>query len=95
MNLFGNAGRNTVVGPGLFNVDFSVFKNNYIPRISETFNIQFRAEFFNLMNHANFQSPINHSALFNPDGSPAPGAGAIDSTSTPSRQIQFGLKVIW
>jgi hypothetical protein len=95
MNLFGNSGRNTLVGPGLFNVDFSVFKNNYITRISESFNIQFRAEFFNLMNHPNFQAPIKNSALFNPDGSPITGAGAIDATSTTSRQIQFGLKVIW
>jgi len=95
MNLFGNNGRNTVVGPGLFNVDFSTFKNNYIPRISEAFNIQFRAEFFNIMNRANFQSPLKHNVLFNEDGSPASGAGVIDSTSTSSRQIQFGLKVIW
>ncbi len=38
-----------MLGPGLFNIDFSVFKNNYIPRISETFNVQFRAEFFNVL----------------------------------------------
>jgi outer membrane receptor protein involved in Fe transport len=95
MNLFGNAGRNSVVGPGLINVDFSVFKNNYIERISGVFNIQFRAEFFNIMNHPNFQSPLNNSVIFNQDGSPAPGAGAIDATSTPPRQIQLGLKVIW
>jgi hypothetical protein len=95
MNLFGNAGRNTLVGPGLLNVDFSAFKNNYIPRISETFNIQFRAEFFNLLNHPNFQAPINNSVLFNQDGSPVNRAGAIDATSTPPRQIQFGLKIIW
>jgi len=95
LNLFGNAGRNTVVGPGLFNVDFSAFKNNYITRISETFNIQFRAEFFNLLNHPNFQAPVKHNAIFNQDGSPASGAGEINSTSTFSRQIQFGLKIIW
>jgi len=95
MNLFGNAGRNTLVGPGLLNVDFSVFKNNYVPRISEAFNIQFRAEFFNLMNHPNFQAPIKNSAVLNADGTPLSGAGAIDTTSTTSRQIQFGLKVIW
>jgi hypothetical protein len=77
------------------NIDFSAFKNNYIPRISETFNIQFRAEFFNLMNHPNFQAPIKNSAVTNPDGTPTNGAGAIDTTSTPSRQIQFGLKMIW
>jgi outer membrane receptor protein involved in Fe transport len=95
MNLFGNAGRNTVIGPGLANVDFSAFKNNYIPRISETFNIQFRAEFFNILNHPNFQSPVKHNAIFNTDGSPASGAGVINSTTTSSRQIQFGLKIIW
>src|SRR6202158_4406192 len=98
LNLFGNAGRNTVVGPGLLNVDFSTFKNNYIPRISETFNIQFRAEFFNILNHPNFQSPVKHNAIFNIDGSAvgiAGGAGAINSTTTSSRQIQFGLKIIW
>jgi hypothetical protein len=95
MNLFGNSGRNTLVGPGLLNVDFSVFKNNYVPRISEAFNIQFRAEFFNLMNHPNFQAPIKTSAVLNVDGTPADGAGQITETSTTSRQIQFGLKVIW
>src|SRR6202163_3391292 len=95
MNLFSNAGRISVVGPGLVNFDFSAFKNNYIHRISETFNVQFRAEFFNIFNHPNFQSPVKHNAIFNSDGSPASGAGVINSTTTSSRQIQFGLKVIW
>jgi hypothetical protein len=95
MNLFGNNGRNTLVGPGLVNVDFSVFKNNFIPRISEAFNIQFRAEFFNVLNHPNFQAPIDNSTLFTSTGAPVTGAGAIDNTSTTSRQIQFGLKVIF
>jgi Carboxypeptidase regulatory-like domain/TonB-dependent Receptor Plug Domain/TonB dependent receptor len=95
MNLFGNAGRNTVVGPGLINFDFSVFKNNYIKRVSESFNVQFRAEFFNVLNHPNFQAPVDSRILFNQDGSPVSGAGRIDSTSTPPRQIQLGLKIIW
>jgi hypothetical protein len=95
MNLFGNNGRNTLVGPGLVTVDFSLFKNNYIPRISEAFNIQFRAEFFNFLNHPNFQAPISTSALYDSKGVPESGAGAITDTSTPSRQIQFGIKVIW
>jgi outer membrane receptor protein involved in Fe transport len=95
MNLFGNNGRNSLIGPGLVNVDFSLFKNNYIPRISEAFNIQFRAEFFNVFNHPNFQAPIDNSTLFSSTGAPVSGAGAIDATSTPSRQIQFGLKVIF
>ena len=48
-NIRGNLGRNTIIGPGLFNVDFSVFKNNRIPKISESANLQFRAEFFNIL----------------------------------------------
>ena len=94
-NLFGNAGRNAVIGPGLFDLDFSLFKNNYIKNISETFNIQFRTEFFNILNHTNFQSPIDNETIFNQNGTRVGAAGTLDATTTTSRQIQFGLKVIW
>lgn len=94
-NLLGNAGRNTVIGPGLVNLDFSVFKNNYIRRISENFNIQFRAELFNVLNHPNFNAPIDNDTLFDSTGAPVGGAGLIDSTSTTAREIQFALKLIW
>lgn len=94
-NLLGNAGRNSVVGPGLVNIDFSIFKNNYVRRISENFNVQFRAEVFNLLNKANFASPTDNAALFDQSGVAVPGAGRIDSTSTPAREVQFAVKVIW
>ena len=94
-NLLGNAGRNSVVGPGLFTVDFSLFKNNYFKGISETFNVQFRADFFNILNRANFAAPVDNETLFTQSGTPVSGAGAIDQTSTTSRQIQFALKFIW
>lgn len=94
-NLLGNASRNSLIGPGLVDFDFSLFKNNYIPRISEGFNIQFRMELFNIFNRSNFNAPIDNSTIFNQDGSPVSGAGLIDSTSTTAREIQFGLKVIW
>ena len=94
-NLLGNAGRNTLVGPGLVNFDFSLFKNNYITRISETFNVQFRAEFFNLLNRPNFAPPLQNNTLFDQNGNPIGGAGTISQTSTPSRQIQLALKMIW
>ena len=95
MNLLGNMGRNQIYGPGLADVDFSIFKDNHIPRISEAFNVQLRAEFFNVLNHPNFQSPVNSNTIFNPDGTSVSGAGAINSTTTTSRQIQFGVKIIW
>ena len=94
-NLLGNEGRNGVNGPGLVNVDFGLFKNNRIPRISESFNVQFRAELFNVFNRSNFASPVDNSTLFDSTGAPVPGAGLIDQTATASREIQFGLKVIW
>jgi len=91
----GNAGRNSLVGPGLLNLDFSVFKNNYIKRVSETFNVQFRVEAFNVLNHPNFAAPIDNSTLFDQSGAPVQGAGTIDKTSTTSREVQFALKFIW
>ena len=94
-NLFGNLGRSTLIGPGLAKLDLSVFKNNYVKRISESFNVQFRAEFFNVLNRANFASPTDNLAAFDQSGRPISSVGLIDSTQTTSRQIQLALKVIW
>lgn len=95
ITLRGNLGRNTLIGPGLVNFDFSLFKNNRIKRISDTFNVQFRAEFFNVVNHTNFSPPLDNRNIFDSSGNPIGNAGLITSTQTPSRQIQFALKVIW
>lgn len=94
-NLMGNAGRNTVSGPGLVTFDFSLIKNNYIKKISENFNAQFRAEFFNILNRPNFETPFDNEALFDQTGSPVGGAGSVARTSTPAREIQLALKLIW
>jgi hypothetical protein len=96
-NLRGNAGRNTLVGPGLTELDFSLFKNNYIKRISERFNVQFRAEIFNILNHANFappSTPVN-TDIFDGTGAPSAGAGVLTRTTTTAREIQFAVKVIF
>jgi outer membrane receptor protein involved in Fe transport len=97
-NVLGNAGRNTLYGPGINTVDFSLVKNTRITKISETFNVQFRAEFFNILNHTNFIGPnflngSQNNSLFDFDGSSLPTA--LNQTSTSSRQIQLGLKLIW
>ena len=91
----GNAGRNVVIGPGLGTVDFSLFKNNYIPKISESFNAQFRFEAFNVLNRPNFSPPTDNEFLFDQSGGTISGAGAIDLTTTTSRQLQVALKIIW
>ena len=84
---FGNAGRNQFIGPGLRALDTSLFKR--IP-INERWNLQFRAEVFNILNHTNFGPPI--LGVFS-GASFSPSAGAITTTATSSRQIQFALKL--
>jgi Carboxypeptidase regulatory-like domain len=86
---YGNVGRDTLIGPGLGTWDFSVLKDT---RIRESLNLQFRAEIFNLLNRANFNLP--NAVVFTPSGV-SPTAGVITSTSTTSRQVQFGLKLLW
>jgi hypothetical protein len=101
-NLRGNAGRNILIGPGITNLDFSVFKNNRIKRISENFNVQFRLEMFNIMNHPNFAPPgpgDGNTDIFAGDGTSLAGAGgtagALLRTTIPERQIQFALKFVF
>jgi Carboxypeptidase regulatory-like domain/TonB dependent receptor/TonB-dependent Receptor Plug Domain len=97
-NLRGNTGRNLLTGPGTTNLDISVFKNMPVKRISESFNVQFRAEFFNVMNHANFAIPpvaLLRTDIFDATGTPNGSAGVLNSTTTPGREIQFALKLGW
>ena len=91
----GNAGRNIIPGPGLGTLDFSLFKNNYIKKFSESFNAQLRFEAFNILNRPNFSPPTDNEFLFDQTGAPIPGAGAIDLTTTTSRQLQVALKIVW
>jgi hypothetical protein len=94
----GNVTRNSLTGPSLKDLDFSIFKNNKVPRISENFNVQFRAEFFNILNFTNFAVPAAaNRTLYPVTGGTVPitGAGLLTSTQTSSRQIQFALKVSW
>ena len=88
---YGNAGRNILQGRGLATTDVSVAKKF---SLSERLNLQFRAEVFNLLNHTNFNTP-NPVVYASATGGPSPTAGVITSTSTTSRQIQFGLKLLW
>jgi hypothetical protein len=86
---YGNLGRDTLIGPGLATWDLSFLKNT---RLTERTDLQFRAELFNVLNRANFNTP--NAVVFTPTGV-SPTAGIITSTSTTSRQIQFGLKLLW
>ncbi len=86
---FGNVARGSLRGPGLFNVDTSLFKNM---RISEGLKLSFRTEAFNVLNHPNFAFP--NEVVFSGNNYSSSG-GVISNTATTSRQIQFALKLLF
>jgi len=89
LGTWGNLGRGVLDGPGLAEFDFSLFKTT---PITERTSVLFRAEFFNLTNRANFNLP--NPVVFS-GNTISPSAGQITSTTTTSRQIQFGLKLMF
>ena len=78
---YGNSGRNTLIGPGMVNLDSSLFK--MFP-IRETVKLQFRAEFFNALNGVNFAAPVANISTGT--------VGSILSAGSP-RILQFGLRL--
>jgi hypothetical protein len=84
-------GRDTLIGPGVSELDFSILKNTIL---TERLKLQFRAEFFNILNAVNFNTP-NTVVFTSATSAPSPTAGVITGTSTTSRQIQFALKLVW
>jgi len=94
-NLLGNAGRNSLIGPGLAELDYSVSRNFAMQFISEDAKLQFRAEAFNLANRANFEPPLPNNMLYNSKGASLASGGIITSTATTSRQIQLALRLVW
>ena len=88
---YGNVSRDALTGPGLSELDFSATKNS---KITERLGLQFRAEFFNILNHTNFLTP-NEVVYTSATSGISPTAGLVTATSTTSRQIQFGAKLLF
>lgn len=84
---YGNVGRGVFKGPGLADLDLSLFKDL---ALTERLNLQIRSEFFNALNHANFGTP---NAIVFSGIQVSSTAGLITSTATTSRQIQFSMKL--
>jgi hypothetical protein len=78
---FGTLGRNTLVGPGLFNIDTTLSRRF---KVTERCGIEIRAEAFNLLNKVNFNQIAR---ILN-----AAGFGQV-TNQLPPRQLQFGGKV--
>jgi Carboxypeptidase regulatory-like domain len=86
----GNAGRDSLFGPGLAELDTSLLKDT---SLTERVRMQFRAEFFNVLNHSNFATP--NAIVYTSATQASPTAGVITATNTTSRQIQFGVKFLF
>jgi hypothetical protein len=82
---FGNAGRNTVIGPAGFMLDSNVQKNFSL--MKEGHELQFRWESYNLLNHPVWGFP--NASLSSPN------FGRISSTAVSMRQLQFALKYVF
>jgi hypothetical protein len=108
LGTMGDVRRDTLTGPGIVELDMGLDKKTLVPKISETFAVEVRADFFNLLNNANFQEPnTNLYTAFTPvagqplptgyinGGVPNPSAGVITSTTTTARQIQLAVKFIF
>lgn len=81
---FGNSNRNTIIGPGIINIDASLNKNF---AITEAQRLEFRFEVFNAPNHPNWGQPGTTLRT--------PTYGVIGSTRTDPRDIQLALKYVF
>jgi hypothetical protein len=90
-NTFGNVGRNVLVGPRLFEIDFSIFRRF---RIGERANLEFRAESFNLTNTPHFDRPDTTfgDAAF---GQVTTARGTQSVQVNENRALQFSLRLFF
>ena len=100
----GSASRNSLRGPGLANLDFSLVKDTSLKHLGENGKLEFRAEVFNLLNRANFATSgigittDNSAQVFAgraDNETVLPTAARLTTTATKSRQIQFALKILF
>ena len=89
---YGDAGRDTITAPGLWQLDDSLLKDWRVEKVSENFLVEFRAEAFNILNHPSFGQPANN--VFAGTGLNA-SAGKITYTTSQPRQIQLALKIVF
>jgi hypothetical protein len=81
---WGTMGRNTLIGPGIFNVDASIIRNFSLTRGKSA---QFRLEAFNVLNHPIWNDPNTTLSSQSYD--------TITSTRKPMREVQIGLKFVF
>jgi hypothetical protein len=84
---YGNAGRNSLVGPGGYEPDMSVYRDFPYEMFHKSQLFELRAEAFNVINHPEFSNPTATftSAQF----------GQILSTANNARIMQFAAKYVF
>jgi hypothetical protein len=82
--VFGNEGRNAIIGPGRNNMDLGLHRGFRLP-FRENMSLQFRAEAYNMLNHPQFGRPGNTVGNA--------GYGVISTTSLVNRQLQLALRL--
>ncbi len=97
---FGTAGFNTLRGPGVANLDASIFRTF---RVTSATNLQLRLEVFNVTNTPHFPNPSGtniQSVVYNADGSirALNGFGSITGTNNVGREyderyIRLGVRM--
>jgi hypothetical protein len=90
--VYGNIGRNTVIGPGFANTDFSAIKDF---QLTEQSRLQFRSEFFNLFNQVAFGCRETTGGCNDPDANVNSRTFGQIRSAGPAREIQLALKLIW
>jgi hypothetical protein len=89
----GTGRRNTLQGPGLFEWDTGLMKDQ---RITERVRAQFQFQMFNTSNHTNFADPASaQNQIYSSTGALSGTAGQLTAVATPGRQLQFALKIIF
>jgi hypothetical protein len=81
---FGNVGRNTMRGPGVVNMDFSLFRDF---KVRESVNMEFRVEGFNISNTPHFGTPNGNISSAN--------FGKVTSAANDPRSFRFGLRFVF
>lgn len=96
----GTLGRNSLIGPGIYNIDLSLARTFGIPWFGESGRLTLRADAFNVLNHANLNNPdpllgdtsTFGSAQFGRLGDPS-GFPAVSPLNETPREIQILLRV--
>jgi hypothetical protein len=87
---FGNMGRNSIIGPGFNNVDFSLIKKT---KINERFSHEMRFEAFDILNHPNFGQPGRGVQVGSTTFGVISNTRFATGDSGSSRQLQFAMKL--